>query len=389
MSQKPCLAFLLLLAVCCLANTAALASDGDVNIDGEVNAADVIWSTQTLVGSRILTPDQFIHGDVAPLVSGIPQPDGLFNVGDASIITRIALGLLNFSFPKNQFNVGDSIGEGEAADETIGEPHHETVWSTGYNGGDVVNAFNERFEAATPATYYENNAARDPIFNHAVSGAKMADFTAQVQNVIAATASTPSGKADMVTVLLGNNDVCAANIASMTDPTLFEAQYRAGLDVLAANDTTSKAQIHVSGLPAIYWLWESKRNDFWCRFIAWPFVPCENLLDNPNDDCASTASREDPDNVYPGDGSNCQRRKEFHRLTRDTYNPILRDVLTEYRNNGDLPNARYTDLFSLRFQSTHVNGGDCFHPSAAGHALFAEKEWCETHWGNNDPACSN
>jgi lysophospholipase L1-like esterase len=118
-------------------------------------------------------------------------------------------------------------------------------------------------------------------------------------------------------------------------------------------------------------------------------VPCENLLDNAGDDCASSASREDPDNVYPGDGANCQRRKEFHRRIRDTYNPIIRDVLAEYRNDGELPNARYTDLFSVRFESEHVNGGDCFHPSTAGHALFASKEWCETHWGHNDPACSN
>jgi lysophospholipase L1-like esterase len=387
MRQKPRLA-LLFSALCCAANT-ALASDGDLNISGEVNAADVLWSQQTLAGSRVLTPEQFIKGDVAPLVGGIPQPDGLFNAGDATIITRIALGLLNFSLVKNQFNVGDSIGEGEAANGTIGEPNHQTVWSTGYNGGDIVNSFNERFEAAAPASYYENNASRDPIFNHAVSGATMADFSTQALNVIAATASTPSGKADMVSVLLGNNDVCATSIASMTDPASFETQYRAGLDVLAANDTTKKAQIHVSGLPAIYWLWESKRNDFWCRVIAWPFVPCENLLDNPTDDCASATSRQDPDNVYPGDGSNCQRRKEFHAQIRDTYNPILRDVLAEYRNNGDLPNARYTDVFNVRFQSSDVNGGDCFHPSTAGHALFATEGWCETHWANNDPACSN
>lgn len=389
MNRKPCLAFLLLPALCCVANVAAIASDGDINIDAQVNSVDILWSQQVLFGSRILTPEQFIHADVAPLVSGIPQPDGVFNLGDSLVITRIALGLLNFSIPKNQFNVGDSIGEGEAADATIGEAHHETVWSTGYNGSDIVNAFNERFEAASPVEYFENNASRDPIFNHAVSGAKMADFAVQAQNVVAASASTPTGKADMVTVLLGNNDVCASNLGSMTDPAIFEAQYRAGLDVLAANDTTNKAQIHVSGLPAIYWLWNSKRNVLWCRLIAWPFVPCENLLDNPADDCVSTASREDPDNVYSGDGANCQRRKEFHRLIRDTYNPIIRDVLAEYRNAGDLPNARYTDLFSVRFASEHVNGGDCFHPSAAGHALFANKEWCETHWGNNDPACSN
>lgn len=123
--------------------------------------------------------------------------------------------------------------------------------------------------------------------------------------------------------------------------------------------------------------------------FAWPFVPCENLLDNPADDCVSGTSREDPDTIYPGDGQNCQRRKTFHALIRDTYNPILRDVVTEYRDTGKLPNARYTDVFDVRFDSAHVNGGDCFHPSNAGHALLAGKAWCRTHWGSNDAACSN
>jgi lysophospholipase L1-like esterase len=375
-------------ALNCVATTAALAGDGDINVDGAVNAADVVWSYQKLIGNRVLTPEQFIHGDVAPLVSGVPQPDGSFDTGDVSIITRIALGELNFLLAKNQFNIGDSIGEGEAADGTIGEPHHETVWSTGYNGGDIVNTFNERFELASPVDYYENDASRDPIFNQAESGAVMADFEAQVQNVIAATASTPTGKADMVTVLLGSNDVCAADMDSMTDPGLFETQYRACLDALKANQSTRYAQIHVSSIPAIYWLWESKRNTFLCPF-KWIFVPCHNLLDNPADDCANTASREDPDTIYSGDGSNCLRRKEFHRRIRDTYNPILRDVLAEYRDNGELPNARYIDIFPVRFYSSDVNSGDCFHPSTTGHALLAEEEWCETHWGSNDPACSN
>ena len=391
MIRTPVLCNLFIPGLCCLMFAAPLAADndGDINIDGQVDVVDILWGQQTLFGDRILSPEQASRGDVAPLVSGIPQPDGVFNLGDMVVIGRIALGFLNFSTPGNQFNIGDSIGEGEAADGTIGEAHHETVWSTGYNGTDIVNNFNERFEAVTPAIYYENNSVRDPVFNHAVSGAEMIDFVGQAQNVISAVAQTPSAEASMVTILLGNNDVCASSMASMTDPTLFEAQYRAGLDVLAANSATRKAQIHVSSIPAIYWLWIAKRNDFFCRVIVWPFVPCENLLDNPADDCASSASRIDPDNVYPGDGANCQRRKEFHRLIRDTYNPILRDVLTEYRTSGALPNARYTDIFDVQLASTHINDGDCFHPSTAGHALFANEEWCRTHWGHNDASCPN
>ena len=100
--------------------------------------------------------------------------------------------------PLNLFNIGDSIGEGEAADGTIGQMHHDTVWSTGYNLNDIVYSLNERFENFCPTSYYENNAVRDASFNHAVSGAVMADFYDQAKEVVTAAGAIPSGKAGMV-----------------------------------------------------------------------------------------------------------------------------------------------------------------------------------------------
>ena len=288
--------------------------------------------------------------------------------------------------PANQFNVGDSIGEGEAADGTIGEAHHETVWSTGYLSGDVVNSLNERLEAQDGSAYYENDASRDPTFNHAVTGSVMADFAGQAAAIVSAAAGVPTASAGMVTVLLGNNDVCADTLDGMTDPDVFRSQFRAGLDVLAGNPSTNRAAIRVSSIPAIYWLWEAKRNDLFCRVFVWPFVPCQNLLENPTDDCASTESRLNPDVIYAGDGPNCQRRKQFHARIRDVFNPILSGLLNEY--SSSLPNARFVDIFDVRFDDSHVNDGDCFHPSAAGHALLAEKQWCRSPWGANDPLCS-
>lgn len=290
--------------------------------------------------------------------------------------------------PLNQFNIGDSIGEGEAADGTIGEAHHETVWSTGWNGSDSVASLNERFEALDGAVYAENTASRDYAINQAVSGAEMADFAAQAAAVAAQMAAVPPGTAGMVSILLGNNDVCAASLDAMTDLSAFEDQYRAGLDVLAAAPFSDSLNLLISGVPAIYWLWEAKRGDLWCRVFAWPFVPCENLLDGAADDCASAASRENPDLIIPGDGPNCQRRKQFHARIRDEYNPILSGVLTEYQAERKLLNAEYVDILDVRFSSQHVNGGDCFHPSTAGHALMAEKQWCRSQWGAADPACS-
>ena len=290
--------------------------------------------------------------------------------------------------PVNQFNIGDSIGEGEAAHGTIGSINHQTVWSTGYAGGDSVNAINERFEAIDSVAYTENNASRDDVFNQAISGSVMADFVRQAQATANATSSLPDGSAGMVTVLLGNNDVCADTLAEMTDPGLFESQYRAGLDVLASPAFNDMINVHISSIPDIYWLWNAKRDSFLCRAFIWPFVPCQNLLKNAADDCASSESRQDPDNAYAGDGPNCQRRKAFHAEIRDTYNPILRDVLAEYQANNQLLHAEYVDVFDVRFDSSHVNGGDCFHPSEAGHKLLAEKAWCSSKWGAADQACN-
>jgi len=288
--------------------------------------------------------------------------------------------------PLNQFSIGDSIGEGEAAGGTIGQVYHDTVWSTGYNLNDIVYSLNERFQDACPTIYHENNAARDVFFNHAVSGSIMADFVTQVNEVVVSAGTTLSGKAGMVTILLGNNDVCASSLDAMTDPVVFEAQYRSGLDVLAASDFTKNAYIHVSSIPAIYWLWNAMREDDWCR-IVWSFVPCQNLLSNPENDCGNGDSHLNPNNIHYDDGPNCVRRKHFHAKIRDIYNPILRDVLQEYKDDGRLPNAYFIDVFDIKFEKEDVNDGDCFHPSLKGHALLAEEEWSRTQWGVYDPLC--
>ena len=114
--------------------------------------------------------------------------------------------------------------------ETIGEPHHESVWSTGYAAGDGVNALNERFELIAQNEYDANSEAVDMIYNKAVSGAVMADFAGQASAVATEAALLPGGNAGMVTVLLGSNDVCATSMNEMTDPQSFENQFRAGLD---------------------------------------------------------------------------------------------------------------------------------------------------------------
>ena len=61
-----------------------------------MNVADVLLGLQVLNDAATLSPEQFIHGDVAPLVGGMPDPDGLFTLGDLLVIERKALGVINF-----------------------------------------------------------------------------------------------------------------------------------------------------------------------------------------------------------------------------------------------------------------------------------------------------
>ena len=93
----------LIVVLCTLVLTpvAALAvnHDGDITVDGVVNTVDLLWALQAVLGSRKLTTEQEQHGDVAPLVAGASQPDGVFNLGDVVVITRLVLGGLVFSVP--------------------------------------------------------------------------------------------------------------------------------------------------------------------------------------------------------------------------------------------------------------------------------------------------
>ena len=66
-------------------------TNGDINNDGLLNAADVLLASRFVLGS--LEPDsgQMQRGDVAPLVSNVSVPNGIFNAADLLIIQRWVL----------------------------------------------------------------------------------------------------------------------------------------------------------------------------------------------------------------------------------------------------------------------------------------------------------
>ena len=63
-------------------------TNGDINNDGILNAADVLLASRFATGSLIPDSAQLLRGDVAPIVNNVSVPDGLFNAGDLLIIQR-------------------------------------------------------------------------------------------------------------------------------------------------------------------------------------------------------------------------------------------------------------------------------------------------------------
>ena len=73
-----------------------LIADGDVNGDGQVDIADLLLAMRILNGQYTPTPEEQVRWDVAPLVNGVPQPDGQNTLGDYVVLQRKVLGIISF-----------------------------------------------------------------------------------------------------------------------------------------------------------------------------------------------------------------------------------------------------------------------------------------------------
>jgi len=71
-------------------------ADGDINNDGAVNVVDLLLATQIALGLKTPTANELLHGDVAPLIAGLPTPDGEINAADLIVIQQKIFGLISF-----------------------------------------------------------------------------------------------------------------------------------------------------------------------------------------------------------------------------------------------------------------------------------------------------
>ncbi|GFO68813.1 hypothetical protein GMLC_23920 [Geomonas limicola] len=71
-------------------------SDGDLNLDGQVNLVDALGALRIAVGIDQPGAEGKAHADVAPLVNGVPSPDGVVDLLDALVILKKVVGSLSF-----------------------------------------------------------------------------------------------------------------------------------------------------------------------------------------------------------------------------------------------------------------------------------------------------
>ena len=209
-------------------------------------------------------------------------------------------------------------------------------WSTGSNAS--VNSHYRRILALNPAI-----AGR--AYNVAVSGADMADLTAQARQAV-------DLNVQYVTVLMGANDVCASSEGAMTPVDTFAAQFESGLATLATG--LPGASIYVVSIPDVYRLWEVYRTSVTAWLVWGAARICQSLLANP----------------WSYSSADVSRRARVRQRNID-YNTKLAEVCARY------PTCRFDGnaVFNTPFARSDVTTRDYFHPSLAGQAKLAAASW--------------
>jgi hypothetical protein len=73
-----------------------LVADGNLKGSGVPDISDALAALRIAVGLNQASAADLVHGDVAPLVNGVPAPNGVIDVTDALVILRKVVGVISF-----------------------------------------------------------------------------------------------------------------------------------------------------------------------------------------------------------------------------------------------------------------------------------------------------
>ncbi|MFE9018569.1 SGNH/GDSL hydrolase family protein [Streptomyces sp. NPDC007808] len=226
--------------------------------------------------------------------------------------------------------VGDSITTGFDACAVLSDCP-EASWATGTSA---------RVDSLAVRLLGRSKAA-ERSWNHAVTGARMADVAEQMTRAAAR-------RPQLVTVMAGANDACRATTDAMTPVADFRAQFE---DAMAAlRDTAPRAQVFVASVPNLMRLWEQGRSNPLSKQV-WALGICPSMLSEPESLSAA---------------ANLRRETVQERV--EAYNKVLKEVCAKDRR------CRFDGgaVHDFRFGAEQLSEWDWFHPSVNGQARLAE-----------------
>ena len=268
--------------------------------------------------------------------------------------------------PLRLSSLGDSITEAVNAEELnpldFGLTRNRWAsWANGYTKDwntlldrTDVNSHNQRIDEQFGEEGRKNKAP-------AKIGADSEDLLKQATKAV-------KNRADYVPILMGQNDVCGDDPSEIPTDEEFEANFRAGLDVLR-DGLPPGATVYILGIVDIYRLWQIGD-----ELEALGVIDCDDAWDLLGDK-APCGTMLDPDNS-----------EEDRQVTRSrilAFNVILEDLAAEYSAADPQHYWEFSDTsFTTDFDAEHVSEIDCFHPSAEGQELIAEETWATGPFAN-------
>ncbi|MFD1720182.1 GDSL-type esterase/lipase family protein [Amnibacterium endophyticum] len=230
--------------------------------------------------------------------------------------------------------LGDSLSRGFDACAAFGDCP-EASWATGTD--PRVDSVADRLGALRDATITRVDAAR--------SGADSSDLARQVETVI-------PHSPDLVTMLMGANDVCRPDLTEMTPAPVYTERIDAALDRLAA--ALPDATVLVASVPDVTALLPVAGGDPTARFIWSRLNGCSTVLEAPQSTSAAA-----------------ELRRDEVRARVAEYDDALRAACAAH------PRCVYDDgaLRAYRPELAQLSALDYFHPSIAGQAELAALEW--------------
>lgn len=249
----------------------------------------------------------------------------------AVIVTAIAsLSLILAPFataqatpPQRIASVGDSISARPLASQN---------WATGTSND--VNSILSRIETSTDTN---------------VTGIRKAQKGADSSKLVSQMKATIATNPDLITVLMGGNDVCGPSNAHMTSTETFRARYD---EALRLADAAGVDVVAVS-IPDIYGLWQAGKESARARAVWNYYDICPNVLSNP-----LSTTQEDTN------------RRLAAKQQTEAYNQIIREVCARSARCADDGGA--VNGLTPRLDNLTI---DYFHPNLKGQAEIAEAVW--------------